>query len=77
MAGDDKMWVFAGDDSLARTRPIPSHLLQKLRAQHQALDLVGAAFDFVFIIGKVDVLDDGAALEHGGRALQLQILRLC
>src|SRR5207244_1200864 len=48
--------------------------LQELRTQHQALDFVGAAFDFIFIIGKMDVLDHGAALEHSGRALQLQIL---
>jgi len=51
-----------------------SRLLQKLHAQHQALDLVGAAFDFVGIVGEVDVLDHGAALEHGGRAFQLQVL---
>src|SRR4029453_19560510 len=31
-------------------------------------------FDFVGIVREVDVLDHGAALEHGGRALQLQIL---
>jgi hypothetical protein len=31
-----------------------SRLLQKLRAQHQALDLVGAAFDLVLIVGEVD-----------------------
>src|SRR5882762_458571 len=53
---------------------LPSRLLQKLRAQHQALDLVGAAFDLVFIVSEVDVPDHGAALEHGGRALQLQVL---
>ena len=51
----------------------PSRLLQKLRAQHQAFDLVGAAFDLVFIVGEVDVLDHGAPLQHGGRALQLQV----
>jgi hypothetical protein len=28
---------------------LPSRLLQKLRPQHQALDLVGAAFDLVFM----------------------------
>jgi hypothetical protein len=35
--------------------------------------LVGAALDFVGVVGEVNVLDQGAALEHGGRALQLQI----
>ena len=35
----------------------PSRLLQKLRAQHQALDLVGAAFDLVGIVREVDVPD--------------------
>lgn len=54
--------------------PEGSRLLQKFRLQHQALDLVGAAFDLVFIVGQVDVLDHGAALEHGGRSLQLEIL---
>src|ERR1700682_3364033 len=53
---------------------LPSPLLQKLRAQHQALDLVGAAFDLVFVVGEVNILDHGAALQHGGRALQLQVL---
>ena len=52
----------------------PLRLLQELRAQHQALDLVGAAFDFVGIVGEMDVPDHGAALEHGGRALQLEVL---
>ena len=52
----------------------PSRLLQKFCSQHQALDLVGAAFDFVGIVREVDVLDHGAALEHGGRPLQLQVL---
>ena len=52
----------------------PSRLLQELRAQHQAFDLVGAAFDFVRIVREVDVFDHGAALGHGGRALQLQVL---
>jgi hypothetical protein len=42
----------------------PSRLPQELRAQHQALDLVGAAFDFVRVVGEVDVPDHGAALEH-------------
>jgi hypothetical protein len=37
----------------------PSRLLQKLRPQHQALDLVGAAFDFVRIVGEVNVPDHG------------------
>src|SRR6202022_278059 len=52
----------------------PSRLLQELRPQHEALDLVGAAFDLVFIVGEMDVPDHGAALEHGGRALQLEVL---
>src|SRR5712672_3476046 len=51
-----------------------SRLLQKLGAQHQAFDLVGAALDFVGAVGEVNVLDHGAALEHCGRALQLQVL---
>ena len=51
-----------------------SRLLQELRAQHQALDLVGAAFDFVGVVGEVNASDHGAALEHSGRTLQLQIL---
>ena len=51
-----------------------SRLLQKLRAQHQALDLVGAALDLVFVIGEMNVPDHGAALEHCGGALQLQVL---
>ena len=51
-----------------------SHLLQELRAQHQALDLVGAAFDFVGVVGEVNASDHGAALQHRGGALQLQIL---
>ena len=54
-----------------------SRLLQELRAQHQALDLVGAALDLVGIVGEVNASDHGAALEHGGGALQLQTLRLC
>ena len=45
---------------------LASRLLQKFGAQHQALDLVGAAFDLVGVVGEVDVLDHGAALEHGG-----------
>src|ERR1700694_2789330 len=53
---------------------VPSHLLQKLRSQHQALYLVSAAFDLVFIVGEVDVFGHGAALEHGGRAFQLEVL---
>src|SRR5882724_956981 len=52
----------------------PSRLLQKLRAQHQALDLVGAAFDLVSVVGEMNTPDHGAALQHGGRALQLQVL---
>jgi hypothetical protein len=36
----------------------PSRFLQKLRPQHQALDLVGAAFDFVRVVGEVDVPDN-------------------
>ena len=47
----------------------PPSRLQERRAQHQALDLVGAAFDFVGIVREVDVLDHGAALEDGGRTL--------
>src|ERR1035437_4973718 len=53
---------------------ISSRLLQELRPQHQALDLVGAALDLALIVGEVNALDHGAALEHGGRAFQLQIL---
>jgi len=67
-------------DGQIKRRPaqaFPSRLLQKLRAQHQALDLVGAAFDLVGIVGEVNASDHGAALEHGGGALQLQTLRLC
>src|SRR5450432_3319205 len=56
---------------------IASRLLQKLRAQHQALDLVGAAFDFVFIVGEMDAPDHGAAFEHGGGALQLEVFDQC
>lgn len=61
---------FAKDGRVSRS---PSRL-KELRAQHQAFDLVGAAFDFVRIVREVDVFDHGAALEHGGRALQLQVL---
>src|SRR4051794_6393593 len=49
-------------------------LPQKFRAQHQALDLVGAALDLVLVVGEVNVSDHGAALQHRGRALQLQVL---
>jgi len=49
-------------------RPAHSRLLQELRAQHQALDLVGTALDFVGVVGEVNASDQGAALEHGGRA---------
>src|SRR5882762_8081445 len=51
-----------------------SRLLQKLRAQHQALDLVGAAFDLVGIVGEVNAFDHGAAFQHRGGAFQLQVL---
>ena len=61
--GHDDVWV---------NRPF--RLPQKLRPQHQALDLVGAGFDLVIIVGEVNVPDHGAALEHRGRSLQLQIL---
>jgi hypothetical protein len=54
-----------------------SRLLQELRAQRQALDLVGAAFDLVGVVGEVNAFDHGPALEHRGRALQLQVLRPC
>lgn len=40
--------------------------------QHQALDLVGAALDLVFIVREMEAFDDGAALGHRGRALQLR-----
>ena len=52
----------------------PSRLLQKLRPQHQAFDPVGSAFDLVGVVGEVNAPDHGAALQHGGRAPQLQIL---
>ena len=45
----------------------------------KALDLLPqleseAPFDLVFIVGEMNIPDHGAALEHRGRALQLQIL---
>jgi hypothetical protein len=46
----------------------PSRLLQELRAQHQALDLVGTAFDFVGVVGEVNASDHGAVLQHSGGA---------
>jgi hypothetical protein len=52
---------------------IPSRLPQKLRPQHQALDLVGTAFDLVFIVGEMNASDHGAALEHRGGAFQLEV----
>lgn len=51
-----------------------SGLPQKLGAQHQALHLVGAAFDLVLVAVEADVLDHRAALDDGGRALELEIL---
>src|ERR1700682_870918 len=56
-----------------RFNSVHLRLLQKLRAQHQALDLVGAAFDLVGVVGEVNAFDHGAALEHRGGALQLQV----
>lgn len=52
----------------------PSRLPQKLRPRRQAPDLVGAAFDLVFVVGEMDIPDHGATLEHSGGALQLDIL---
>jgi hypothetical protein len=49
---------------IARFRGPSLRLLQELRPQHQALELVGAAFDLVRIVGEVNVPDHGAALEH-------------
>jgi hypothetical protein len=66
------------------TAPIPTNPYSvsltpssKLGAQHHALDLVGAALDLVGVVGEVNAFDHGAALEHRGGALQLQILRPC
>jgi hypothetical protein len=58
----------------AYRRIASSRLLQKLRPQHQALDLVGASFDLVGVVGEMDVSDHGAALQHRGGALQLEVL---
>src|ERR1700682_3095760 len=57
-----------------RFNSVHLRLLQELRAQHQALDLVGAALDLIGVVGEVNAFDHGAALEHRGRALQSQVL---
>ena len=53
-----------------------SRLLQELRAQHQALDLVGTPLDLIGVVGEVNASDHGAALQHRGGALQLRLPRL-
>ena len=51
-----------------------SGFLQKLRAQHETLDLGMTAFDLVRFVRQVDALDHGAALQGLGGSLDLQIL---
>ncbi|CDX23607.1 hypothetical protein MPLB_300008 [Mesorhizobium sp. ORS 3324] len=59
--------------SFARGAP-HSRLLQKLRLQHQALHLLGVAFDLAGIAVEADVLHQRAALDGLGRALDLEVL---
>src|SRR5262249_49424175 len=52
----------------------PLRLLQKLRAQHQTLDLFGVALDLVGTVAETDVLDQRAAFQGFGCTLDLEIL---
>jgi hypothetical protein len=58
--------------SLADT--LCSGFLQELRPEHQPLHLLDPALDFVFVVGEVDVLDQGSPFQHNGRLFDLQVL---
>jgi hypothetical protein len=45
----------------------------RIKTDHSTRPAI-TAFDLVFVVGEVNALDHGAALEHGGRAFQLQVL---
>src|SRR5690606_13825568 len=51
-----------------------SGLLQEFGPQHQALHLLGAAFDQGGIVGQADVPDQRSALDRLRRALDLEVL---
>src|SRR3569832_886869 len=53
---------------------VTSGLFQETGFQHQPLDLVGVALDFLGVAGEANVLDGCAALEGYRRTLDLEVL---
>lgn len=61
----DAVPALSGTITKTRRRPCvfkTSCLLEEFRAQHQTLDLVGTAFNLVFIVSEMDVLYHGPTL---------------
>ena len=51
-----------------------SGFLQEFCSEHEALHLLDPALDLVFVVGEVDVLDQGPSFQHNGRPFNLQVL---